>query len=165
VDPACGRISHDHKVIKLEPKVMDLLVYLASRPGQVVTREELEKNVWAGRMISYEALTSTVKKLRNAFADDARQPRIIETLSKKGYRLVSRVSFLNPALKEEQFLENAAPATRHRNLWIWATASAAFVIALATSIALLPWEPWKIPAEMIDPENTPLPVAVLPLTI
>jgi transcriptional activator of cad operon len=45
VDPASSRIIHDGKIIKLEPRVMDVLVYLASRPGQVATRDELEANV------------------------------------------------------------------------------------------------------------------------
>ena len=89
VDPVSGRICRHGNTVKLEPKVMDVLVCLAGRPEQVITREELEAAVWGGRPISYDALTSNVKKLRQALADDARQPRIIETLSKNGYRLCS----------------------------------------------------------------------------
>jgi DNA-binding winged helix-turn-helix (wHTH) protein len=91
VDPASGCISHNGTSIRLEPRVMDVLVYLAARPGQVVTREELEAAIWAERVVGYDALTGTMQKLRKAFADDARQPRVVETLSKRGYRLVAPV--------------------------------------------------------------------------
>ncbi len=133
VDPASGRVSHDGKTVKLEPRVMDVLVYLADRPGQVVTRVELEEHVWVGRVISYDALTSTVQKLRRAFADDARQPRIIETLSKKGYRLVAPVSLPEASLETAQFHENSALAPRRRNPWIRAATVTALDIALVTA--------------------------------
>ena len=162
VDPASGRMTHDGKDIKLEPRVMDVLVYLAGRPGQVVTRDELEANVWAGRVISYDALTSTVQKLRKAFADDARQPRIIETLSKKGYRLVAPVSVPDASIKMEQFHENIALTSRHRDLWVRAGAVTALIIVLATVAALVRVGPWKVPADMAGQEATPNSIAVLP---
>lgn len=71
---------------------MEVLVYLARRPGEMVTRTELEESVWADVVVSYETLTSTIQKLRKAFDDDAQNPRFIETLSKRGYRLVAPVS-------------------------------------------------------------------------
>lgn len=77
--------------VQLEPKAAEVLVYLAHHPGQVVSRQELEAAVWAGRVVSYDAVTNAVIKLRKAFGDDARNPRIIETLSKRGYRLVAPV--------------------------------------------------------------------------
>jgi adenylate cyclase len=94
VDPTSGRLSRGGEMLRLEPKVMEVLVYLAHRPGQVVTREALEASVWAGSVVSYDALTGAIQKLRKAFKDDPRQPRIIETLSKKGYRLVAPVQAL-----------------------------------------------------------------------
>ena len=62
---------------------MEVLEYLARRPGQVVGREELEAAVWRGRVVSYDAVTNAIIKLRKAFKDDPRHPRIIETLSKE----------------------------------------------------------------------------------
>lgn len=162
VDPASGRIVRDGKVIKLEPRVMDVLVYLAGRPGQVVTRDELEANVWAGRVISYDALTSTVQKLRKAFADDARQPRIIETLSKKGYRLVAPVSPPDAPLTKEQSSDNTAPATPHGNRWIRAGMFAAFIVVLAALAALLRQDPGQEPAGVAGLETLPRSIAVLP---
>jgi len=70
---------------------MEVLVYLAERPGAVVSRVELEASVWAGSVVGYDTVTGAIQKLRKAFGDNPRQPRVIETLSKKGYRLVAPV--------------------------------------------------------------------------
>jgi TolB-like protein/class 3 adenylate cyclase len=92
VDPRTGEISRDGKAMKLEPKVMDLLLYMSRRPGEALTREEILEGVWKDVVVGYDALTGAVIKLRKAFDDDARNPRIIETLPKKGYRLIGELS-------------------------------------------------------------------------
>lgn len=92
VEPAVGCVTRDGRSVKLEPKVMDLLVCLARRPGRVLSREELEQAVWAGTVVGYDALTSAIIKLRKAFGDDSRHPWLIETVSKKGYRLIAPVA-------------------------------------------------------------------------
>lgn len=84
VDPGTGEISRDGKAMKLEPKVMDLLVYMSHRPGEALTREEILESVWKDVVVGYDALTNAVIKLRKALGDDARNPEIIETLPKKG---------------------------------------------------------------------------------
>jgi len=91
VDPSTDRIRSGERESKVEPRVMAVLCYLADRPGQVVPREELEAAVWAGMVVGYDALTSAIIKLRKAFDDDSRKPRIIETVSKRGYRLIAPV--------------------------------------------------------------------------
>ena len=75
-------------MVRIEPKAMDVLVYLAGREGQVVSREELERDVWHGALVGYDAVTGTVIKLRKALDDDARHPRYIATVPKRGYRLL-----------------------------------------------------------------------------
>ncbi len=97
IEPDAGRVSRNGETTKLEPRVMDLLVYLAQRPGQVLPREELEQAIWAGTVVGYDALTSAIIKLRKAFGDDPRKPWLIETLSKKGYRLIAAVHAPGPA--------------------------------------------------------------------
>ena len=76
VEPAAGRISRQGAFVKLEPMVMDVLVHLASRPAELVTRDELERDVWRGALVGYDSVTSTIIKLRKAFAfaDDPRHP-------------------------------------------------------------------------------------------
>ena len=91
VSPAEGLIKNGDVIVHLEPKVMEVLVYLASRQGEVVTRDEIERDVWHGALISYDAITSTVIKLRKAFQDDAKKPRVIATIPKRGYQLIATV--------------------------------------------------------------------------
>ena len=91
IRPALGRISAQGKEHKLEPRVMEVLVYLAEHQGEVISRDELERVVWRGALVSYDAVTGTIIKLRKALDDRARQPRYIETIPKKGYRLIAAV--------------------------------------------------------------------------
>jgi TolB-like protein/DNA-binding winged helix-turn-helix (wHTH) protein/Tfp pilus assembly protein PilF len=90
--PATGRLRQGGREVKLEPKVMDLLVYLATRPGKVVTRDELEAHVWAGTIVGYDTVTGAIQKLRKALGEDSHRPRIIETIPKRGYRLIAPVA-------------------------------------------------------------------------
>ena len=91
VDPAACRLAKDGEEVRVEPKVMQVLEYLAEHVGEVISRQELEEVIWAGTVVGYEAVTNAVIKLRKALGDDARRPQIIETISKHGYRLVAEV--------------------------------------------------------------------------
>lgn len=90
--PASGQVIRNNTEHRLEPRVMAVLVYLAEHAGEIITREELEQQVWKGSVVTYEALTVTINKIRSALDDDSRQPRFIETLPKRGYRLIASVS-------------------------------------------------------------------------
>ncbi|MCU7834097.1 MAG: winged helix-turn-helix domain-containing protein [gamma proteobacterium symbiont of Taylorina sp.] len=91
VDIDGNQITSDEKQIKLESKVMALLVFLASHQGDVVSREQLEAAVWADQVTGYDALTTCLTRLRKALGDNSRQPQYIETVTKKGYRLIAPV--------------------------------------------------------------------------
>jgi len=91
VSPASGAISRGRNVVRVEPKAMDVLVYLAAHEGEVVPRDDLERHVWHGAVVGYDAVTGTVIKLRKALDDDARQPRYIATVPKRGYRMLPGV--------------------------------------------------------------------------
>ncbi len=111
VEPSLGRMKWADDEQKLEPRVMEVLVYLANRQGQLVTREELERDVWRGALVGYDAVTGTIIKLRKALKDRARQPRFIETIPKKGYRLIAAVTFLSGEDENaDQSLSTAPPA-------------------------------------------------------
>lgn len=73
---------------RLEPKVMDLLCLLAAEPGRVWTREQLTNALWPDLVVGDDSLARTVSKLRLALGDDARAPRWIETIAKRGYRWI-----------------------------------------------------------------------------
>ena len=95
VNANTNRIHNDIQDIKLETKVMTLLVYLAQHQGHVISRSQLEADVWTDRVISYDALTSCITRLRKVLGDDSRKPRYIETVPKKGYRLIAPVQWLD----------------------------------------------------------------------
>lgn len=102
VDVDSNRIQSGQQDIKLESRVMTLLVYLAENQGSVVSREQLEADVWSGRVISYDALTSCITRLRKVLGDDSRKPVYIETVPKKGYRLIAPVSWNNADVTAEE---------------------------------------------------------------
>lgn len=92
VQPSLGRMSRGETTIALRAKVMDLLVFLAARPGEVLSKDALLDGVWGTEAISESALTKTITELRQAFDDPVVQPRVIETIPKRGYRLIAPVS-------------------------------------------------------------------------
>jgi len=92
VTPEEDTVSRDGHLERLEPLAMQVLVYLASRAGEVVSRSDLEEAVWKGGVVSYDSVTSTVIKLRKALGDDARRPSYIATIPKRGYQLIAPVS-------------------------------------------------------------------------
>lgn len=96
VEPSTLRAIGDNQdIVRLEPRAMQVLVYLAEHAGRVISRAELEENVWEGRIVGEDALTNTISKLRRAFADNARHPKIIETLPKTGYRLIVDIEWVD----------------------------------------------------------------------
>jgi TolB-like protein/DNA-binding winged helix-turn-helix (wHTH) protein len=80
----------DDREIRITPKSLAVLCALAARPGTVVTKEELFAEVWRGRVVSDAALSSCIRELRRAIDDDARNPRYIETVHRRGFRLLHR---------------------------------------------------------------------------
>ncbi|WP_394003224.1 winged helix-turn-helix domain-containing protein [Luteimonas sp. WGS1318] len=90
--PASGELSGPGGVQRLEPKVMDLLCLLASEPGRVWSRDDLMARLWPGVVVGEDSLARTVSKLRQALDDDAKAPRYIETIAKRGYRWIAAAS-------------------------------------------------------------------------
>jgi DNA-binding winged helix-turn-helix (wHTH) protein len=82
----------DHRV-RIEPKAMQVLVYLAERAGENIARDEILRAVWDGSRVRAEVLTNAIWELRKAFGDDPHEPDFIQTVSRKGYRLVARVEW------------------------------------------------------------------------
>jgi len=90
--PTLNLIGDGKTVRHLEPQVMDLLAFLATTGGRVVSKDEIIDAVWDGRFIAEATLTRSIADLRRALGDDQRRPRYIETIPKRGYRLVALVS-------------------------------------------------------------------------
>lgn len=91
VYPRLCRASRAGTPIHLRSQVIDLLVVLARRPGEIVSKEEVSAALWPGVHVSGSALSRCMAELRQVFDDDARSPWLIETISKRGYRLIAPV--------------------------------------------------------------------------
>ena len=91
VDSSLNELARHGEIVRIESKVMEVLLLLARRAGQVVSREDLLSTIWPGVIVGDDTLTQAVIKLRKALGDDARSPSYIETISKRGYRLIAPV--------------------------------------------------------------------------
>ena len=169
VRPASDEIADDRSVVRIEPKAMDVLVYLAAHEGQVVSREELERDVWHGALVGYDAVTGTVIKLRKALDDDARHPRYIATVPKRGYRLLpGAVRPAGPQPPEGPPLSATAPAAafarRPSRSWTRAIGLlAALLLAIGTSVLIR--EGRAPESDALVPRGADIPgLAVLPFS-
>jgi DNA-binding winged helix-turn-helix (wHTH) protein len=78
--------------LHVTPKSLAVLHFLASHPGRVIPKDDLVRAVWQDVAVSDSALTSCIKELRRTLKDDAKRPRFIETLNRRGYRFVADVA-------------------------------------------------------------------------
>lgn len=114
VEPSSGRLtrigagsygSNGPAEVTLRPKVMELLVYLVSRAGEVVSNDDLITHVWKGVHVTEASLYYSINQLRTALGDHKEKPEYIETLAKRGYRLVAGVEYEQVDTKAARALE------------------------------------------------------------
>src|ERR1700739_502087 len=84
-------LKRGSQLIAVGPKVFDLLLFLIQNREQVVTRDDLLKAVWDGRIVSASALPSHINAVRKAIGDTGKEQRLIRTVSRKGTRFVGKV--------------------------------------------------------------------------
>ncbi len=139
--PRQNRLVHGDTTEELEARTMDVLVYLAAHAGDVVSNDELINAVWDGRPMGENPVYKCVANLRKVFGDDPKAPTVIETIPRRGYRLL---------LPVESTVSVQKPAALR---WV---AVAAVVLA---SIAVAVW--WSnIPTT--TEEGAPISIVVLP---
>jgi DNA-binding winged helix-turn-helix (wHTH) protein len=90
--PSLDRMERDGETVRLEPKWMDTLNALAAHPGEVISRSQLLRAVWGGSFVAESTLSRTIAELRRCLGDDAHEPRYIETIPRRGYRLLLPVT-------------------------------------------------------------------------
>ncbi|GAB1152199.1 MAG: winged helix-turn-helix domain-containing protein [Shewanella algae] len=93
VDPGSNSLRLGKRLRQLEPKAMDVLLYLCRRSGEVVSSDELLDACWPGSDTGDNPLHKTINQLRRALDDKAGDPSFIETIRKRGYRVVADVRF------------------------------------------------------------------------
>ncbi len=124
-----NQLSAGGDTIKLEPKAMAVLMYLAGRDAHVATREALLATVWSGAVVGDDSLTQVILKLRKALGDVRDKPEYIQTIPKVGYRLVA------PVVRSERTVPlPSAPArahTEHKSRVHWLAAASVTAALLA----------------------------------
>jgi adenylate cyclase len=143
-DPRDDSLTRGNERVKLEPRTMRLLMRLAQAPGIVVSQDELLESVWTGLVVGPASVYQSMSQLRKMLGDVEEPARYIETVARKGYRLVAKVSKPEaPAPDTRQAAGDATPtavpAERARQPWRWIALAAAS--ALAVMVALWQWLP------------------------
>jgi len=101
------RIEKDGQPHKITPRAFDVLVYLIEHRDRIVEKQELFEQIWKESFVTDNALTRTVKEIRQVIGDDADAPRYVETLHKRGYRFIAEVRNIEARMVRET--ESAAP--------------------------------------------------------
>jgi DNA-binding winged helix-turn-helix (wHTH) protein len=128
VEPRQNRIVRGGFEVRLEPRVMDVLVCLAAQAGEVVSRDTLNATVWRDVVVTDQAVTNCISELRDHLGDDRSTNRVIETIPKRGYRLVAPVTRSEPPAPASPVI----PPQRSRR---WPVAIAAFVLVAVAGVA------------------------------
>src|SRR5277367_5187681 len=127
--------------LKLQGQPIQILEMLLARPGELVTREEIQQRLWpADTFVDFDhSLNTAVKKLRQALGDEADAPRYIETLPKRGYRFIGTVEkkalpggdavSADPLVAASESVVKPSTDRASRRNWVWAACLATLFIA------------------------------------
>jgi len=110
-------LSRDGEKVILEPKVLEVLLYFVEHNERYITMAELHENLWQGRIVSDAAVRRIISKLRILFNDDHKDPNYIKSLSKKGYKLICNIEYIDEQLTESELSPESSVKT-HESLLI-----------------------------------------------
>ena len=128
VEPSLNTISSNGASRHIEPKVMAVLMCLVRSQNAVVSKQQLIEEVWKDTFVTDDVLTRSISELRDTFGDDARNPVIIQTIPKQGYRLLLKV--------EPRVHEHLQPgSTSQFGARRWVTAAAFLLAVLIAGLA------------------------------
>jgi DNA-binding winged helix-turn-helix (wHTH) protein/tetratricopeptide (TPR) repeat protein len=130
LDPSEGRLHRDGVPVRLQDLPCRLLTLLVERPGEVVTRDELQRQLWpADTFVEFDnCLAVAIRKVRAALGDDAEAPRYVETLPRRGYRFLPAVTVLPP----RGGVASAAASAPRARFFHWAAA----ILVLASVVGV-----------------------------
>ncbi len=170
VEPQLNRIAGRGEEHRVEPKVMEVLLRLARQPGAVVSREQLLSDVWPDTVVVETAVFRAVSELRRIFDDDPRQPRVIDTVRKRGYRLIAPVerqpverqpAERHPAAAGRDRHKTAAPPpTANRSVWGARSGRAAWLAAVVIALAATAAISFRATDVDVAPRSPPWPAPV-----
>jgi TolB-like protein/DNA-binding winged helix-turn-helix (wHTH) protein/Tfp pilus assembly protein PilF len=157
LDAAAGELRKSGMLIRVAPQPFKLLLLLTSRPGELVTREEIREAIWGKETyVDFDqGLNVCMRQIRAAISDDAATPRYVETLRRRGYRFIAQVQAVGPAGDLDVLpVPRSGPVPRGRRILIGA--AAALVICAAAGA----WIVWRDGRAMTNPPVRS--IAVLP---
>jgi DNA-binding winged helix-turn-helix (wHTH) protein len=110
-DAATGELRRQGLRVKLNTQPFQVLLLLLARPGELLTREEISRELWPeGTFVDYEhGVNSAVNRIREALGDTASSPRFVETLARRGYRFVAPVERIGERIRPDENDSPAAP--------------------------------------------------------
>jgi len=110
-DAATGELRRKGIRIKLNAQPFQVLIMFLERPGELLTREEISRELWPdGTFVDYEhGVNSAVNRLREALGDSAGNARFIETLARRGYRFIAPVERIDPSGSPPPLTESPHP--------------------------------------------------------
>jgi len=114
IQPQINSVEKAGKTWHLEPKVMQVLVHLASHPNEVLSKDRLLEAVWNNTFVGDDVLVRCISEIRYVFGDDPKSARVIQTIPKGGYRLIAAVTSEVPANIEPANSLAAKPETVFR---------------------------------------------------
>jgi DNA-binding winged helix-turn-helix (wHTH) protein len=110
IDLDTGELARNGAKVNVPVQPLKILVLLLQRPGELVTREEIEKSVWADTFVDTEhSLNAAIKRLRALLCDDAENPRYIETIPRRGYRFIGAFEPVRAQTRERTSAELPVP--------------------------------------------------------
>ncbi|MGH9600990.1 MAG: winged helix-turn-helix domain-containing protein [Terriglobales bacterium] len=166
LDLATGELRKSGVKIHLQPQPLRVLTLLVNRPGQMVTREELQREIWGNdTFVDFEqGLNFCIRKIRETLGDAADTPRYIETLPRRGYRFVAPVTVGGDRAGAQALIETqtsvTAPAVAPRS-----RRTSLIAAALLTLVALAGYSAWRHYRLQPEPPAAPkarVMLAVLP---
>lgn len=151
-----GELLRDGKKVRLQPQPLQILTLLLARPGELVTRQELASALWGNNTFTDfdQGLNIAVKKLRDALGDSAEQPRLIETLPRRGYRFIGQVTVEPEILVEATQADPDGRPARDR----WRNARRYGPVVAGVVLALVVWRivDTRTPRVEFKPKDTVL---------
>lgn len=118
LDAEAGRLLKNGRVVRLKPQPLRLLQLLISRPGDLVTRDEIRELLWGtDTFVDFEqGMNTAVRQIREALGDDADTPIFVETVPKRGYRFVAPVDAGDPPTTPAY--PRGTDLNLHKALWL-----------------------------------------------
>ena len=154
-------LSSGDRTVEIEPKVMEVLVYLAEHAGEVLSKSRIMRAIWPDTCVTPEVLTYSIFEIRRAFGDDARNPSFIQTIHRRGYRLIAPVTGIDCAAEGTNETAVLAQGTEMRN-GVWTRWSRAHTVLTSAVLASVVAGIFLWPVLHITSSDARASVAVLP---